>query len=420
MEGIVHLRELVQSSQRDKKCSDACGCDVMVCSSGFLHSSREDVKSLCGIHGITYSGNLDVTKTTHLLIPLTKRDLRLCQEYAEVVLKTDKVMKCWEKDIPVVCLDWLFERVGDACGRCRVYNGRAGFEDKGVEEYMWTPMGEASCSTPELLGFSDDHVSPSQEPQCTGLIASLDDESSEYERTPDINSLDSDLLRNFAKVRVTPNSESSMVEHQVASEFTFAQVLHEEDSFEFGHQYEDDFSKQSKDDSSPCATNEMANSVRLQDAFIPGDLVGRAPKGNAVRKRHGIQSRAPGLIQFTYSMVFKNLNHMTIDAKAKNIAVKVKCTVVGNTDDGSTMLVKPLHFYRILGQDWMLEYRPFKVDENGTYEMSLQTEIDSCPVAFISGKVLTSKTQKSRGPPMKPLPLVSATHGHPPYFYRNE
>jgi hypothetical protein len=270
------------------------------------------------------------------------------------------------------------------------------------------------------LGFSDDHVSPSQEPQCTGLIASLDDESSEYERTPDINSLDSDLLRNFAKVRVTPTSESSMVEHQVASEFTFAQVLHEEDSFEFGHQYEDDLSKQSKDDSSPCATNEMANSVRLQDAFIPGDLVGRAPKGNAVRKRHGIQSRAPGLIQFTYSMVFKNLNHMTIDAKAKNIAVKVKRTVVGNTDDGSTMLVKPLHFYRILGQDWMLEYRPFKFDENGTYEMSLQTEIDSCPVAFISGKVLTSKTQKSRGPPMKPLPLVSATHGHPPYFYRNE
>lgn len=417
MEGIVHLRELVQSSQRDKKCSASCSCDITVCSSGFLHSSRDDVKNLCAMHGILYSGDLDVTMTTHLVIPLTKRDLLLCQKYAELVLKTDKVMKCWEKGIPVVCLDWLFERVSHVCGRCQVYNGRAGFKETVVEEYMWTPMREVSCSTPEMLGLSDDHVSPSQQPECTGLIPSLD-ESSQYERTPDINALDSELLRNFAKVRVTPNSESSM-DHHGASEFTFAQVLHEEDSFERRH--EEDVSQNSKDnnDGSPSATNQMANSDRLQDAFIPGDLLLRFPKQNAVRKRHGIQSRAPGLIQFTYSMVFKRLDHMIIDAKAKNIAVKVKRTAVGNANDG-TMLVRPLHFYRILGQDWMLEYRPLEVDENGTYEIRLQTEIDSCPVAFISGKVLTSKAQKSRGPSMKPLPLVSTTHGHPPYFYRDE
>lgn len=417
MEGIVHLRELVQSTQRDKKCSTGNRPEIHVCSTGFLHSSRTDIKTLCSRHGIAYHGDLDATKTTHVLIPLTKRDLRLCQEYAEAILKTDKVMRCWEKGIPVVCLDWLFGLVSDVCGCCRVYNGRAGFDTVVVEEVSWKPKEESCCSTPQVLQgipFSNDHVSPSQEPQCTGLLAS------ESERTPDIDGLDSDLLRDFSKVRVTPNTES--VEHDV-SEFTFGLVVGG-DSFEHacgGSQYEDRVSQYFEEDTSCSSHVNEAGRVYPQDWFIPGDLLVRFPKGNAVRKRHDIQSRAPGLIQFTYSMVFKHLNNMILDAKAKNVAVEVKRTAVGTT----TMLVRPLHFYRILGQDWMLEYRPFEVDENSTCELRLQTSIDACPVACIAGTVvanmLTSKTQKkSRGPPMKTLPLVSATHGNPPYFYRNE
>lgn len=456
MEGIIHLRRLAEQGA-----SSSCRSvqeDLSVCGTGFWGASKQDLYSVCDAHGINHTdGQLQRYKTTHIVVPFTLQDMEFCQSYARHVLISDKINKAIDWQIPIVSIDFLFHKIGSTCRSCGTlipgilksvldpaHNYRCPADCIPVSSTVYefvedTPSkycsrNEESSTSGQSIQHKDDvekedtssalqgspdatwiHTKPAigcMKPKNIYSTVSGHQHSSGLEsgggyacgynvttqiqcsesvpgsQTPGIEAFDEADLRHFASIKVTPYTPyMSSSEDETSEELVPCTYIHQEE-----------------------------NEVPLADCFIPGDLLPRAPKGNNVRKRHNITSRKPGMIAFTESMTFRHLDYMHLDVRHKS-AVEI-------IEKGTKVIVNPLHFYKILGQDWMMEFnRYFKAkdvdipDVSNGLELYRCTQVEGCLVhAVTKGKIKVHRLPRKKGPIM---PMESSgPQNHPPYYYR--
>jgi hypothetical protein len=481
MEGIIQLRDLVENP----RCGSCCrplsiSQRLCITGSGFYGSAETDLYTCCHKHGIQHShGQLKKYETTHLVIPLTMKDLLLCREYADRVLKSENVIACWTHGTPVVTLDWLFDIVSCVCSSCHILvssrrdNNSCTLSDavsliQDVERYEWTrdhmfhPHQDESSSpthiSPSPIVYStykesednvcDDNVAVGQESPCqvrditsppfqaaqeatdasqhtqdTWAFPSWEEtppisrsfhsnkqrreEEGDYdegeERTPD--AVDEEERMNlFAALRVTPLTEIQPSSNQ---QHSCNDLQHDMKKLSISHT-----SSSSHTFESGGRLIDMLENIIPSDVCIPGDLLLKPPRGNAVRKRHDISSRSTGIIQFTNSMTLKHLDFLTIcTQRQKHVALDVLDV------NGEILLVKPYWFYKIAGQDWMVEYKRFytgkEVGKEADHltdcdqELFISTELDATEAHRIIKK---SQVQYIRMSGLtKPLPMKSTS-----------
>ena len=480
MEGIIQLRDLVENP----RCGSCCrplsiSQRLCITGSGFYGSAETDLYTCCHKHGIQHShGQLKKYETTHLVVPLTMNDLLLCQEYADRVLKSEHVIACWTHGTPVVTLDWLFDIVSCVCSSCHIlvssrrsYNAYRSSDVvsliQDVERYAWTrdmfhgnEMSSPShvspspiaCSTyrkseehvvistlavgqksprhasgitsplpfqtaPEVddssLHMQDTWAFPTSEetPPIPRLFQqNYEDEENEEERTPDAVD-EEERMNMFAALRVTPFTEIHPSSNQQQS---CDDLQHEMKNLAISH-----YSSSHTLESGGQLIETLENIIP-GDVCIPGDLLLKPPRGNAVRKRHDISSRSTGIIQFTNSMTLKHLDFMIICTKRqKHVALDILDA------HGKVFLVKPCWFYKIAGQDWMVEYKRFytrkEVGEqaehptDGDQELFISTEHDAIEAHRITKK---SQVQYIRTSGLtKPLPMKSTSSDTVSMYY---
>lgn len=475
----MQLRRLTEG--KTKLCGDATGLtDLCLCGTSFWGESKRDLYRLCDSHGIRHThGTLERFKTTHVVIPFTMKDLQYCQEYARHVLTSDKILKSLQWEIPIVSIDFLFQVIGKGCRSCcvlisgisrnvlnpRLYQcpldclpsclqidqfvkdtppkftdckekcnlkiSEGEMDDSSISQS--TQQGASlspgnDCQTCDRHTYqtyddrtverSDDHHSctnignneqdepttvmewheasalPSQVPS----IDSTNDNGTPLEATtPGLDDFEESDLRNFASIRVTPSiiPLSSHSSGETCS--TGVSDLALQDSLD----------------------NPMPNEMSLptSDCFIPGDLLARAPKGNSVRKRHNIRTRTPGIIHFTESMTFRHLGYMHVHVREKT-ALEIK------KEDNVKLIVKPLLFYKVLGQDWMFEFKRYFTskdihmrDTSHGLELYCSTKVEGCSVHAITPTSIVVHRMPRIKTPCLPLKSTSSD-SPPPYFYR--
>lgn len=439
----MQLRRLCNSEKASNSTCVGIQTDICICGTGFWDASKDDLYKLCDAHGIRHTeGMLHKLQTTHVVVPFTLKDIEVCQAYARRVLTSNKISKALSWGIPIVSIDFLLHTVGKGCRSCHElipgipasmletgyacpadcfpvthsedhvvddtpskYIVNPGCSSSGVSTLVhgvMEPEGESMTSQLENEitcapkqheerntiiswdGGYDDDVDPCQSEEVCGS------------QTPGTDAFNKEDLRNFASIKVTPLScHDSEKEHDETI---------------------GDFSP----GSSPTLVEETPLQPWSPDCFIPGELLSRAPKGNGVRKRHNITSKSSGMIQFTDSMTFRHLEYLYIDAR-NHRAVEI----VDLDRSMTKAIVKPLHFYKIMGEEWMMEFKRYFTGEdigvsdgsNGL-ELYQSTKVEGCPVHAVTRRQVVVHRMRSRH--KKGPMLAMESSDDPPYFYRHD
>lgn len=405
---------------------------LCICGTGFWDASKRDLYKVCDVHGICHTdGMLDRNQTTHVVVPFSINDMKICQEYARHILTSEKVSKAIEWGIPIVSIDFLLYTVGRACQSCctLIPETLAPVSDpttvyacpadcipmvEKIDQYVEdTPSKYVANAEDSSSGQSTQQQEESSVP-----TSPVDESVKRRESTLQDNDAVIDWAGGY-DYDVDPTQMSDVYGSQTPG----MEAFHEEDLRNFASIKVTPLSPQvSESDHSsdlPSVSCLPDLTPPLPDCFIPGDLLLRAPKGNGVRKRHNITSRTSGMIEFTESMTFRHLEYMHLDTR-HHIAVEIV-----DPDTRIKAVVKPLHFYRLLGQKWMMEFkRYFKAKDIGVddtsngLELYLSTKVEGgLPVhAFYGHKVEVHRIPRHKKGPM--LHMESSDDSDPPYFYR--
>lgn len=441
MEGIVQLRRLAEKAS-NSTCVDI-QTDICICGTGFWDASKVDLYNLCDAHGICHTeGTLHRLQTTHVVVPFTLKDMEVCQAYARRVLVSNKISKALSWDIPVVSIDFLLDIVGKGCRCCQkliphitASTLETGYscpadclpvidsEDHFVDDTPSKYVVNSGCSSSDVITRVHGVMEPEpessvlmmpyqqNEAECTTREDDIQDDgigSSSWDglydnephqsedlygsQTPGMEAFNKEDLRNFASIKVTPVS------------------------FEDSEKEYDDTLRKFSLGSSPTLVEETPLHPS-PDCFIPGELLSRAPKGNSVRKRHNITSKSSGMIQFTDSMTFRHLEYMHVDARNH------KAVEIVDLDSKTKVIVRPLHFYKILGEEWMMEYkRYFKgkdigvSDASNGLELYQSTTVEGCQLSAVTCRQVVVHRMRSRH--IKGPMLAIEGSDHPPFFHR--
>lgn len=405
----MKLRRLADGTKRPCTGLQTTLC---ICGTGFWDASKRDLYKVCDVHGICHTdGMLDRSQTTHVVVPFSINDMKICQEYARHILTSDKVSKAIEWGIPIVSIDFLIYTVGRACQSCC----------KLIPETL-VPVSDpttvyacpADCIP--MVEKIDQYVvdTPSK------YVANAEDPSSVKRREDTLQSSDQSGAAIDWPGGYDFDVDPTQMSDIYGSQTPGMEAFHEEDLRNFASIKVTPLSSQvSESDHSSNLPSVSCLPDLLPDCFIPGDLLLRAPKGNGVRKRHNITSRTSGMIEFTESMTFRHLEYMHLDTR-HHVAVEIV-----DPDTRNKIVVKPLHFYRLLGQEWMMEFkRYFKAKDIGVddtsngLELYQSTKVEGgCPVsAVMHGHVVVHRIPRHKKGPM--LHMESSDDSDPPYFYR--
>ena len=459
------------------------------CVAGFARGARDDVLLVCEEYGIIHQERAG--GATHVVLPFSREDMGLLGDKA--VLERFVPVDAKRAGTPVVTIDFLLDLVDamkkfdEVLGRqTKAYAVAGAGDEEGVEEVAdseavlalgWfgeegaggeTDVSER-CRVGSLkifgnqvygtgsLAHGDSSFTQVQVVEGLGTgdggearLAVADNFNNESEENVDVNlqtpctmpgtdaarELD---LKNFAAISTVTPLEMGQDFYDVEDDF--GTDAHGIDDIEDSEENVEDLDGLDDDemmhaglrmltlqDDQPAATTSAmsktskTSGIDPQD-IIPGDLLLRAPRNNKVRQRHPVPvGRQTIMYTDSITMRPKDRDIVDIDVKSsKNVAMQC-----------GELIIKPLFFYKILGEGWRVEYRRFyrvrdlPVGELGPptdlspAELFLSTAIEGSSLHSMADveKVFVDKLPVARRRPV--LEMETAGSGAPAWFYRHE
>jgi len=176
-----------------------------------------------------------------------------------------------------------------------------------------------------------------------------------------------------------------------------------------------------------------------EDPFIPIKLLSKAPRGNQVKRRHSLKS-LQNLVTFAEQIQCRDLG-MSLSSREKNLGVILRL------DAQAMVRAKIVSFYRVLGEEWQVEYKQFLTydqvqerlasaqsdlerdermkdvrkkigDTNCEGELFVSQKVDACSLRCLESAFNVHHIRKTNSAPLSVKP--STSEKHPAFFCRFE
>eukprot|EP00890_Picochlorum_soloecismus_P006820 jgi/Picsp_1/963/NSC_04447-R1_---NA--- len=177
-----------------------------------------------------------------------------------------------------------------------------------------------------------------------------------------------------------------------------------------------------------------------EDPFVPVKLLSKPPRGNQVKRRHSLKS-LQNLVVFAEQIQCRNPMRITLSIKDKNLAVVLRPAA------HTTVRAKIVSFYRLLGEEWQVEFRQFLTydqvqerlasaqpdverdeqmkdirkkigDITCEGELFVSQKVDACSLRCLETVFNVQHIRKTSSAPLSVKP--SASEKHPAFFCRFE